>query len=447
MAQKNFTKNSILENLKKNKIDFLQLQFIDIFGICKNVEVPSSQFEKALNGEILFDGSSIDGFVRIEESDMLLVPDLATFRIYDWGDKSEDKVARLICNVHNADGSEFDGCPRLTLIRAAKEAAKMGFNMVVGPEAEFFIFKKDPISNNVTLTTNDRGGYFDMAPVDEGEIVRREIIKVLQRLDFEVEAGHHEVAPGQHEIDFKYEDAVTAADNIITFKLVVKKIATRHGMHATFMPKPVFGLSGNGMHCHQSLFKDDKNVFFDAKGEWQLSKLCLQYLAGILEHSKGMVAITNPLINSYKRLVPGYEAPINIAWSEKNRSPLIRIPAKRGKSTRIEVRVPDPACNPYLALAVMLAAGLDGIKKKMVPPAPVNKNIFEMTQREKARLKISNIPANLSEALHYLKRDEVLKAALGEHIYNHFYEAKRKEWEAYTSFVHNWEVDQYLINF
>lgn len=439
------SKQEILGRLKEEQVEFLQLQFIDIFGICKNVEVPASQFSKAIDGEIMFDGSSVDGFTRIEESDMILVPDLNSFCIFDWG-KDEDKVARLICNVHNPDGSEFIGCPRLALKRVIKEATDLGHKMVVGPEAEFFIFKIDE-NKQVTRNTHDRAGYFDMSPLDEGEPVRREIVKMLQKLGFEVEAAHHEVARGQYEIDFKYAEALAAADNIATFKLVVKKVASKYGMHATFMPKPIFGINGSGMHCNQSLFKGDENVFYDSKAENQLSDICLHYLAGILEHSKGMVAITNPLINSFKRLVPGYEAPVNIAWSEKNRSPLIRIPAKRGKSTRVEVRVPDPACNPYLALAVMLKAGLDGIQRKLEPPPPVNKNIFEMSEREKARLKIGAIPANLSEALHYLKRDPVVQSALGPHIYEQFYHAKRKEWETYISQVHNWEINQYIVNY
>ncbi len=434
-------KKDVLERLHEEKIEFLQLQFIDIFGVYKNVEVPTSQFDKALSGEIMFDGSSIEGFTRIEESDMVLKPDLDTFMIYSFED--EDKIGRVICDVYRPDGSAFLGCPRVMLKKVIKEANDMGYSMMLGPELEFFLFCKDE-NGHPTLKTQDDAGYFDMAPVDEGEVARRDIIDVLISLGFEVEASHHEVAIGQHEIDFKYEDALRAADNITSFKFVTKKIASRHGLHATFMPKPIFGINGSGMHCNQSLYKNGENAFYDPKADMQLSKTTLHYIAGIMEHIKAAVAITNPLVNSYKRLVPGYEAPVNIAWSEKNRSPLIRVPASRGKGTRIEVRVPDPSCNPYLAIAVMLKAGLDGIKRNLQPPPPVNKNIFTMSDREKARLKIGPVPANLSEALHYLKKDKIVQDALGEHIYNHFYRSKKFEWDQYISQVHGWEVERYL---
>ena len=436
------TKADILKMCKENKVEFLRLQFTDIFGVNKNVEVPKSQFEKTLEGEIMFDGSSIDGFARIEESDMLLNPDLSTFRVLPWSN-SGGQIARIICNIMNPDGTPFEGCPRQTLQRVCDKAEKMGYVLNAGPEAEFFLFLHDENGDPAPLT-HDSAGYFDLAPLDLGEDARREIVNVLNNLGFEVEAAHHEVAHGQHEIDFKYAPALETADNVATFKFVVRKIAQNYNLHATFMPKPVYGINGSGMHVHQSLFRKDQNAFYDAKTEDQLSKEAKYYIGGVLQHAKSLVAITNPLINSYKRLVPGYEAPVNIAWSEKNRSPLIRVPAKRGKSTRVEVRMPDPSANPYLAIAVMLAAGLSGIENKIVPPPSVNKNIFAMSQREKRRLKIEALPANLSEAIYYFERDKLMKEVLGEHIFTHFIEAKKMEWSDYISQVHSWELERYL---
>ena len=435
-------KEEILKICKEENVKFLRLQFSDIFGVNKNVEVPESQYEKALNGEILFDGSSIEGFARIEESDMLLNPDLSTFRIFPWRN-NEGKIARLICDIMNPDGTPFEGCPRQTLKRVCKKADEMGFSMQAGPEAEFFLFLYDE-EGKPTRETHDSAGYFDLAPLDLGEDARRDIVNVLNFLGFEVEAAHHEVARGQHEIDFKHASAIETADNVATFKFVVRKIAQKYNLHATFMPKPVFGINGSGMHVHQSLFQGEENVFFDPDSEDGLSEIAKYYIGGILKHAKAFVAITNPLINSYKRLVPGYEAPVNIAWSERNRSPLVRVPAKRGKSTRIEVRVPDPSANPYLALAVMLAAGLDGIENKITPPPAVNKNIFAMSQREKRRLKIEELPANLSEAIQNLEKSKLLRETLGEHIFHHFINAKKMEWGDYISQVHQWELDRYF---
>jgi glutamine synthetase len=434
----------ILKTTESEKVRFLRLQFTDILGVLKNVEVPRSQFEKALDGQIMFDGSSIEGFVRIEESDMLLVPDLDTFRVNPWPSPDGSRVARLICDVHRPDGSEFEGCPRLALKRQVSRAAEMGYRMVAGPEAEFFLFQKD--TEGVTLAqTHDVGGYFDLTPVDQGEECRRDIVVVLESMGFEVEAAHHEVAPGQHEIDFKYSEVLECADNVSTFRFVVKKVALDYGLHATFMPKPIFAVNGSGMHCHQSLLTESgENAFYDPEAEWQLSKVALGYIGGLLKHAKGFVAVTNPLVNSYKRLVPGYEAPTNIAWSEKNRSPLVRVPDRRGMSTRCEVRVPDPACNPYLALGVMLASGLDGVEQRIDPGPPVNKNIFAMSQREKRRLKIDALPADLSAALDMLEKDTVIKQALGAHICENFVTAKRKEWHDYLAHVHPWERDRYL---
>jgi glutamine synthetase len=440
-------KKTILKTAEEQSIRFLRLQFTDLMGILKNVEVPASQFEKALDGQMMFDGSSIEGFTRIEESDMLLEPDLDTFQVNPWKSPDGSRVARLICDVKLPDGSPFDGCPRTILKRQVERAAKMGYRMMAGPEAEFFLFQKDD-TGTVKVETHDVGGYFDLTPVDLGEDCRRDIVVVLEEMGFEVEAAHHEVAPGQHEIDFKYTEAVTCADNVVTFKFVVKKVAMDYKLHATFMPKPIFGVNGSGMHTHQSLISDSgENVFYDPNGRWELSDTALHYIGGILDHAGAFVAVTNPLVNSYKRLVPGYEAPVNIAWSEKNRSPLVRVPARRGMGTRCEVRMPDPACNPYLALAVMLASGLDGIERQTEPPPPVNKNIFTMSEREKKRLKVKQLPANLTEALDNLEKDQVVMNALGSHIAEAFINAKRQEWAEYISAVHTWEQDRYLGSF
>jgi glutamine synthetase len=438
------SKTEILKVCEAENVRFLRLQFTDIFGVIKNVEIPSSQFPKALDGEIQFDGSSIEGFTRIEESDMNLVPDLNSFAIYPWAHKNGEKVARLICDVYNPDGSPFSGCPRMTLKRQMDKASALGFTMVTGPEAEFFLFRRDANGDPI-VDTHDEGAYFDLTPVDRGEEARRDIVLALEQMGFEVEAAHHEVAPGQHEIDFKYADAVTTADRVSTFRFIVKKVAMDHGLHATFMPKPIFGVNGSGMHVHQSfLDKKGNNVFYDAKAKYQLSKTALNYTGGILRHARAFVAVTNPLVNSYKRLVPGYEAPVNVAWSMRNRSPLVRVPARRGMGTRIEVRMPDPSCNPYLAFGVMLASGLDGVKNRIDPGEPVDKNVFKMSEREKRRLRIDQLPANLSEALDNLEKDGVVTEALGEHILTHFLEAKRGEWAEYISRVQPWEVEKYL---
>jgi glutamine synthetase len=434
---------TILEKCKKDNVRFMRLTFTDIDGVVKNVEVPREQFAKALDGQIMFDGSSIEGFTRIEESDMLLVPDPTTFCVYPWP-TPYGKVARLICDVYNADGSPFAGCPRLTLKRIVARAAKRGWTMMAGPEAEFFLFKRDD-NGRPNHEVHDVGGYFDLTPVDLGEEARRDIVNVLESMGFEVEAAHHEVAPAQHEIDFKYADAVATADNIVTFRFVVKKVALDHNLHATFMPKPIFRVNGSGMHTHQSLFdRNGKNIFYDPKGPYELSAVGRGYIGGILEHARAFAAVTNPLVNSYKRLVPGYEAPVNVAWSEKNRSPLVRVPARRGIGTRCEVRMPDPSCNPYLAIAVMLAAGLDGIEKKLDCGEPVNQNIFEMSEREKRRLRIRQLPGSLAEALDLMEKDEVVRETLGEHIFTNFLRNKREEWHRYISVVHDWERDQYM---
>ncbi|GIM48058.1 glutamine synthetase [Collibacillus ludicampi] len=440
---RNYTREDIIRMAKEENVRYLRLQFTDLLGVIKNVEVPISQLEKVLDNKMMFDGSSIEGFVRIEESDMYLYPDLSTWLIFPWGSE-HGKVARLICDIYMPDGTPFEGDPRGILKRVLAEAKEMGFtSMNVGPEPEFFLFKMDE-QGNPTMEVNDKGGYFDLAPVDLGENCRREIVLALEKMGFEIEASHHEVAIGQHEIDFKYADAVQAADNIMTFKLVVKTIARQYGLHATFMPKPLFGVNGSGMHTHQSLFTEKGNAFYDEHDELGLSKVAKHYLAGILAHARGFAAITNPTVNSYKRLVPGYEAPVYIAWSAKNRSPLVRIPASRGLSTRIEVRNPDPSCNPYLALAVMLKAGLDGIKRELPLPEAVNRNIYVMSDAEREREGILSLPGSLKEAIDELLADEVICSALGEHALTHFVEAKTIEWDMFRTHVTPWERDQYL---
>jgi glutamine synthetase len=435
-------KAQILERAEREQVKFMRLQFTDILGTIKNVELPDKQFGEALDGEIMFDGSSIEGFVRIEESDMYLRPDLRTFTVFPWDNPSGEKVARMICDIHTPEGTPFEGCPRSALKRVIALAAERGFAMNAGPECEFFLFQRR--SGRATTETHDSGGYFDLTPVDQGEDVRREIVLALQSMGFHVEAAHHEVAAGQHEIDFRYDDVLTTADNISTFRFVVKHVALRNNLHATFMPKPIFGINGSGMHTHQSLLTGKQNRFYDPEGPWQLSPVCLHYIGGLLRHAKGFCAITNPLVNSYKRLVPGYEAPTNIAWSERNRSPLVRVPATRGNATRVELRMPDPSCNPYLALAVTLRAGLDGIEQEIDPGPPVNKNIYKMSHRERRHLRIDELPASLSEALDELEKDDLVRATLGDHIFNHFVEAKREEWFDYIRHVSPWEVDRYL---
>jgi len=438
-----YSKEDIKRLVKEEGVNFIRLQFTDILGTIKNVEIPVSQLDKALDNKMMFDGSSIEGFVRIEESDMYLVPDLDTWVVFPWI-TGKGKVARLICDISNPDGTPFAGDPRSNLKRVLKEMEELGFSHFnLGPEPEFFLFKLD-VEGEPTLNLNDHGGYFDLAPTDLGENCRRDIVLELEEMGFEIEASHHEVAPGQHEIDFKYADAITACDNIQTFKLVVKTIARKHGLHATFMPKPLFGVAGSGMHCNVSLFNDKENAFFDTNGELQLSETAYHFIAGILKHVKGFTAITNPTVNSYKRLVPGYEAPSYVAWSGQNRSPLIRIPSSRGLSTRVEVRSVDPSANPYLAMAVILKAGLEGIKEKALPPAEVNQNIYEMSEEELKESGIESLPDSLKAALSALTEDEVVKTALGKHIYQNFVDAKRIEWDHFRTAVHPWEREQYM---
>ena len=436
------TKQQIIDRIKNEDVKFIRLQFTDILGALKNVTITASQIEKALDNQCMFDGSSIEGFVRIEESDMYLYPDIDTFELFPWGPQ-QDKVARLICDVYKHDGTPFEGDPRYVLKKVIEYARSKGYDCKTGPECEFFLFKTD-VEGRATTITHDDAGYFDLDPVDLGECARRDICLALEKMGFEVETSHHECAQGQHEIDFKYADALKTADNVATFKLAVKTIAQKHGLYATFMPKPIFGICGSGMHCNLSLSKDGKNAFYDVNDKFNLSKDTYYFIGGLLKHIKAISAITNPLVNSYKRLVPGYEAPCYIAWSGSNRSTLCRIPAARGEGTRVELRSPDPACNPYLSFAVILAAGFDGIINKIEPPASVDKSIYEMTDKERKEENIENLPGSLEEALKYMKEDTLIRETLGEHIFFKYIEAKTQEWSRYKTRVSQWEIAEYL---
>lgn len=442
--RKNFTKEDIIKLVEEEDVEFIRLQFTDIFGNLKNVAITASQLEKALDNECMFDGSSIEGFARIEESDMYLYPDFGTLEIFPWRPQ-QGKVARMICDVYRPNGQPFEGDPRYILKRAIGEAEKLGYTFEVGPECEFFLFNTDENAMPTTIT-HEKAGYFDLGPMDFGENARRDMVLTLEDMGFVIEASHHEVAPAQHEIDFRYDEALATADNIMTFKLAVKTIARRHGLHATFMPKPKFGVNGSGMHINMSLSKSGKNIFADESDALGLSREAYYFIGGIMKHMKGMTAITNPLVNSYKRLVPGYEAPVYIAWSATNRSPLIRIPAARGEGTRIELRCPDPSANPYLALAVCLRAGLDGIVNKITPPDSVDCNIFRMTEEEKEASGIEEIPGTLIEAVYNMEADEFIKDVLGEHAYRKYIKAKKEEWFRYRMQVTDWEVNEYLNN-
>jgi len=445
------SREDILTHMKEHDVRFLRLQFMDITGINKNIEVPHSQFEKALNGEVMFDGSSIEGFTRIEESDMLLKPDFGTYRVDPWDsygvhEASHGQVASIICDVYGTDEKPFEGCPRGILRKVIAEAAELGYEMMAGPEAEFFLFMRDE-DGGATTNTHDSAGYFDLAPLDLGEECRREIVIALEKQGFEIEAAHHEVAPGQHEIDFKYGGALETADRLSTFRFIVRRVARDMGLHATFMPKPIFGQNGSGMHVHMSLFENGENIFYEeGAADGGISDRMRHYVGGLLKHARALVAITNPTVNSYKRLVPGYEAPTHLAWSMRNRSPLIRVPDRRGISTRCELRMPDPSCNPYLAFAAMLAAGLDGVRNQIDPPNPVTGNVYRMSERERTRNKIKSLPGNLGEALVAFEKSSVLKEALGTHASQQFLTAKHAEWREYIAAVHPWELDRYLTS-
>ncbi len=439
---KRYTKQDIIRMVEEDDVEFIRLQFTDMFGNLKNVAVTTSQLEKVLNNECMFDGSSIEGFARTEESDMYLYPDLDTYVTFPWRPQ-QGKVARLICDVYDLNGRPFQGDPRYILKKVISEATELGYTFHVGPELEFFLFHMEE-NGQPTTNSHEKAGYFDLGPLDLGENARRDMVLTAEEMGLCIEASHHEVAPAQHEVDIKYDEALFTADNIMTFKLVARTIAKRHGLHCTFMPKPKYGVNGSGMHVNMSLMKDGKNIFDDSEGEQGLSKEAYHFIAGILKHMKSMTAITNPLINSYKRLVPNYEAPVYIAWSASNRSPLIRIPAGRGKSARLELRCPDPSANPYLTLAVCLAAGLDGIKNQLMPPASMNKNLFDLTAEESLVLGLERLPENLIEAISYLEQSDFMKKVLGEHISNKYISAKKEEWASYRTQVTQWEIDQYL---
>jgi len=435
----------VLSRVAEENVEFIRLQFTDIFGIVKNLAITVEELEKALNGELMFDGSSIDGFARVEESDMYLRPDPSTFAIFPWS-RAEDKTARLICDVYKTIDEPFEGCPRGILKKVLKEANEMGYTVNVGPEGEFFLFHTDE-RNRPVFDIHDEAGYFDLSPTDKGEKARRDMVLALKKLGFRIEASHHEVAPSQHEIDFQYDEALKTADRFVTFKYVVRNIAHEHGLYATFMPKPLAGENGSAMHCHQSLYQNGDNAFYDPQSDFELSTIAKQYIAGILKHANAIAAIGNPTVNSYKRLEPGYEAPVNVAWSTHNRSALVRVPPTRGNGTRLELRNPDATANPYLLFAVMIKAGLDGIKNNLEVPEPINGNVYELTEKEREEAQLTTLPRNLEEALEDLQQDDLICQALGEHTLSRFLNIKYKEWQEYRSEVHPWEIRRYFKKF
>ena len=437
-----YTKNTIMKLVEEEDVEFIRLQFTDIFGMMKNMAVTSGQLQNAIEHGCLFDGAAVDGLARPEESDMYLKPDLDTMAVFPWRPQ-QGKVARLICDVMKPDGRPSEGDSRYILKKVIREAKDLGYTFNVGPECEFFLFHTDN-DGLPTRVTHEQAGYFDLSPLDLGENARRDIILNLEEMGFEIESSHHEIAPAQHEIDFKYGDALKTADNIMTFKLAVKSIAKQHGLHATFMPKPKSGWNGSGMHTHMSLSKNGINIFEDSEDENGLSREAYYFIAGIMKHIRGMSLILNPVVNSYKRLIPGYDAPVYISWSRINRTPLIRIPAAKGHGTRIELRSPDPACNPYLALALCLAAGLDGISNHLVCPPPVNRNQYQMTEKEVESLGIERLPGNLHEAVREFQKDEFVQSVLGKHISEQYIELKLKEWRQYEAEVTDWEIQKYL---
>ena len=438
-----YNKDDIFRMVEEEDVEFIRLQFTDIFGTLKNIAITSSQLGKALDNKCMFDGSSVEGFVRIEESDMYLYPDYDTFEIFPWRPQ-QGKVARLICDVYTPDGKPFEGDPRWILKKTIKEANEMGYRFDVGPECEFFLFHTDDNGLPTTLS-HEKAGYFDLGPNDLGENIRRDMVLTLEDMGFEIEASHHEVAPAQHEIDFKYGEALETADKIMTYKLTVKTIAKRHGLYASFMPKPKYGMCGSGMHINMSLFnKEGQNIFVDENDKNGLSKEAYNFIAGLMKHMRSMTAIINPIVNSYKRLVPGYEAPTYIAWSATNRSPLIRVPAARGLGTRVELRSPDCATNPYLAIAVCLAAGLDGIKNNLQPVDSIQRDIYSMTDEERDEAGIENLPKNLYEAIQEMRKSDFVKGVLGKEVFKKYIKAKEEEWMEYTSQVTDWEIDRYL---
>ena len=448
VTMNNYTKEDIIRLVEEEDVEFIRLQFTDLFGNLKNIAVTASQLDRVLSNKCMFDGSAIEGFARVEESDMYLYPNLNTFEIFPWRPQ-QGKVARLMCDVYHPNGEPFEGDPRYVLKKVLKEAADMGYEFHVGPECEFFLFHTDE-EGRPTTNTHENASYFDVGPIDLAENVRRDIVLNLEDMDIEVEASHHELSPAQHEIDLEYTEGLAAADNIMTFKMAVKTIAKRHGLHATFMPKPKEGVNGSGMHINMSLADArGKNLFVDDNDSLGLRNVAYQFMAGILAHIREITLLTNPLVNSYKRLVPGYDAPVCVAWSaHANRSALIRIPSSRGEdSTRIELRCPDSAVNPYLALAACLAAGLDGIKKEMTPPASVDCNVFAMTDEEIRTLGIEQLPQTMGEALEAFEGSTFAREVLGDHIYTKYLEAKSAEWKKFRAEVTDWEVQEYLYKF
>jgi glutamine synthetase len=438
----NESKEYVLKTAKENDVKFIRLWFTDILGMLKSFAITVEELEGALEEGMGFDGSSIEGFARIDESDMVAKPDPDTFQILPWRPREHNAVARMFCDVLKPGGEPFDGDPRFILKKNLKKAAELGYTYYVGPELEFFYFK-----DSKTTEILDAGGYFDLTPLDAATDMRRETVLTLEQMSIGVEYSHHEVAPSQHEIDMRYTDALTMADSVMTYRLVVKQVAISHGVYATFMPKPVFGINGSGMHVHQSLFKGDKNAFFDPKGKYYLSKVARSYVAGLLKYAPEITAVNNQWINSYKRLVPGYEAPVYLSWAKRNRSDLIRVPEYRPgreKATRIEFRSPDPACNPYLCFSVMLAAGLKGIEDGLEPPEPIEENVYEMNEAERAKRGIRTLPASLSEAIQLTEKSKLVREALGEHVFNAFITNKKIEWDHYRTQVTGYEIDRYL---
>jgi glutamine synthetase len=438
----NESKEYVLKMAKENDVKFIRLWFTDILGMLKSFAITVEELAGALEEGMGFDGSSIEGFARIDESDMVAMPDPDTFQILPWRPREHNAVARMFCDVLKPGGEPFEGDPRFVLKKNLKKAADLGYTYYVGPELEFFYFK-DSKSTEIL----DSGGYFDLTPLDAATDMRRETVLTLEQMGIGIEYSHHEVAPSQHEIDMRYTDALTMADSVMTYRLVVKQVAINHGVYATFMPKPVFGINGSGMHVHQSLFKGDKNAFFDAKGKYYLSKIARNYVAGLLKYAPEITAINNQWINSFKRLVPGYEAPVYLSWAKRNRSDLIRVPEYRPgreKATRIELRSPDPACNPYLCFSVMLAAGLKGIEEGLEPPEPVEENVYEMSEAERAKRNIRTLPASLSEAIQLSEKSKLVREALGEHVFNAFITNKKIEWDQYRTQVTSYEINRYL---
>lgn len=438
----NYTREDILKMVEEEDVGFIRLQFTDIYGTIKNMAVTVSQLEKALDNRCVFDGSSVEGFAELGEADMYLYPDLNTFEIFPWRPQ-QGKVARMICDVHYPDGRPFELDPRYILKKVVKEAEEMGYTLKASPECEFFLFHTDEDGIPTTIT-HEQGSSFDVGPLDLGENARRDMVLTLEDMGFNVETSHHELAPAQHEIDFHYDDALSTADNIVTFRMVVKTIAKRHGLHATFMPKPKIETAGSGMHMNLSLWKDGKNIFRDDTDKNGMSQEGYQFMGGILEHIKAITCITNPTVNSYKRFVPGYEAPVYITWSGKSRSPLIRIPAMRGEHTRLELRSPDPSANPYLALAVLLAAGLDGIKNSIKPMGSIDLNAQKMTDEQRASLHIDMLPQSLPEAVNELEQDSFIKDVLGRELSTKMIDSHKKTYHEYCMQVTDWEIANYL---